>query len=61
MRDQDRDAPGIGIPVRGSCVTFEQRVFSFRIERGGRFIQNQQQWFIAHETPRKCELLPLAK
>ena len=61
MRDQNRDAAAVAIVARGLGVAFEQRVLGFRIERGGRLVQHQQQRIRAHEAARQRELLPLAE
>ena len=42
-------------------VAFEQSVLGLGVERGGRFVQHQQQRTIAHEAARQGELLPLAE
>jgi hypothetical protein len=31
----------------------EQRVFSLRVQCGGGFVEDQQQWLIAHKTTRQ--------
>ena len=36
-------------------------MFGFGVERRGRFVENEQQRPIAHETARQRELLPLAE
>ena len=45
--------------ARRRGVVLEQRVFGLRVQRRGRFVQNQQQRLIAHEASRQRELLPL--
>ena len=42
-------------------VALEQHVFGLGVERGGRFVEHQQQRPVAHEPARERELLPLAE
>ena len=45
--------------ARRGGVALEQRVLGFGVERGGRFVEHQQQRPLAHEAARQRELLPL--
>ena len=47
--------------ARRCGVALEQRVFGLRVQRGGRFVEDQQQRLIAHEAARQRQLLPLAE
>ncbi len=49
------------VAARGRGVALEKRVFRLRVQRGGRFVEDQQQRLIAHEAARQRELLPLAE
>jgi len=40
--------------VGGCAIALEQRVLGFGIESGGRFVQDEEQRMIAHETPRSA-------
>src|SRR2546421_348035 len=61
--DEDRDAAAVAL-AGAACrcgIALEQRVLSFRVQRGGRLVEDQQQRLIAHEAARQRELLPLAE
>jgi hypothetical protein len=63
VRDENRDASGValaGTPCRCG-VALEQRVFRLGIQRGSRFVEDQQQRLIAHEATGQREFLPLAE
>src|SRR5579872_3144372 len=60
VRYENRD-PAIRPFARGGRVAFEQRMLRFGIECGRRFIEDEQQWGVAHEPPREGEFLPLAE
>ena len=47
--------------ARRRGVALEQRVLRLRVQRGGRFVEHQQQRLIAHEAARQREFLPLAE
>ncbi len=47
--------------ARRGRVPLEQRVLGFSVEGRRGLVQYQEQWFVAHETARERQLLPLAK
>src|SRR5207302_6428968 len=61
--DEDRNAAAVALAgaARRGGVALEQRVFSLRVQRSGRLVEDQQQRLIAHEATRQRELLPLAE
>src|SRR5713226_92972 len=63
VRDEYRDAAAVALAgaARRRGVALEQRVFSLCVQRGGRFVEDQQQRPIAQEAARQRELLPLAE
>ena len=61
--NKDRNAAAVTFAsaARRRSIVFEQRVFRLCIKRGGRFIEDQKQRLIAHETTRQRKFLPLAE
>ena len=49
-----------GAAQRGR-VALEQRVFGFRVERGGRLVEDKHERLVAHEATRQRQLLPLSE
>ncbi len=61
MGDENGDAAtGAAIPC-GCGIALEERMLGLGIERGGRLVEDQQQWLIAHEAAGQRQLLPLAE
>jgi hypothetical protein len=63
MGDDDGDATAVALAggARGCGIALEQRMFRLCVQRRGRFVEDQEQRLLAHETTRQRELLPLAE
>ena len=61
VRDEHRHPSVRRVRVGRSCELLEQRVFRLRVERGGRFVEDQQERPVAHEAASQRQLLPLTE
>src|SRR5215471_8850021 len=61
MGHEDRYKARVAAASCRRRVVLEERVFCFRIERSGRFVEHQQQRTVAHKAASERQFLPLTE
>ena len=61
VRHQHRHPAGVGMRSWRLGEPLEQRMLGLGVERGGGFVEDQQQRGVTHEPAGQCQLLPLAE